>query len=104
MTGLKRKPKGGARAIGTYVAKALDPAARARGFATTALLSDWPSIAGQELARFTMPDRAADHLVHMRAVEREALRQARQRRGQQIEIREFGIGRVRPAERDSDPA
>ena len=57
MTGLKRKPKGGARAIGTYVAKALDPAARARGFATTALLSDWPSIAGQELVRFTMPDR-----------------------------------------------
>ncbi len=52
-----RRPKGGARAIGTYVAKALDPAARARGFATTALLSDWPAIAGRELARFTMPDR-----------------------------------------------
>jgi hypothetical protein len=57
MTGFKRKPKGGARAIGSYVAKALDPAARARGFATTALLSDWPAIAGRELARFTMPDR-----------------------------------------------
>jgi len=52
-----RRPKGGARAIGTYVAKALDPVARARGFATTALLSDWPAIAGHELARFTMPDR-----------------------------------------------
>ena len=31
--------------------------ARARGFATTALLSDWPSIVGAELARFTMPDK-----------------------------------------------
>jgi hypothetical protein len=54
-----RKPKGGARAIGTYVARALDPAARARGFATTALLSDWPAIVGRELAQFTMPDRVA---------------------------------------------
>jgi hypothetical protein len=39
------------------LSKALDPAARARGFATTALLSDWPAIAGRELAQFTMPDR-----------------------------------------------
>jgi len=52
-----RKPRYGARAIGSYVARALDPAARARGFATTALLSDWPAIVGRELARFTMPDR-----------------------------------------------
>ena len=57
MTDITRKPKPGARAIGTYVAKALDPAARARGFATTALLSDWPAIVGRELAQFTMPDR-----------------------------------------------
>ncbi|MEZ5827231.1 MAG: DciA family protein [Hyphomicrobiales bacterium] len=57
MTGITRKPKPGARAIGTYVARALDPAARARGFATTALLSDWPAIVGRELAKFTMPDR-----------------------------------------------
>jgi len=57
MTWIRRKPKGGARAIGSYVAKALDPAARARGFATTALLSDWPAIAGRDLAQFTMPDR-----------------------------------------------
>jgi hypothetical protein len=49
--------KSGARAIGSFVAKALDPAARARGFATTALLSDWPAIVGRELAQFTMPDR-----------------------------------------------
>jgi len=57
MAAAKRKPKYGARAIGSYVARALDPAARARGFATTALLSDWPAIVGRELARFTMPDR-----------------------------------------------
>lgn len=48
---------GGARPIGAYTAKALDPAARARGFATTALLSEWPAIVGAELAQFTMPDR-----------------------------------------------
>lgn len=52
-----RKPKGGPRAIGSFIAKALDPAARARGFATTALLSDWRAIAGADLARYTMPDR-----------------------------------------------
>ncbi|MBM3544010.1 MAG: DUF721 domain-containing protein [Alphaproteobacteria bacterium] len=47
----------GARPVGAYAAKALDPAARARGFATTALLSEWPAIVGVELAAFTMPDR-----------------------------------------------
>ncbi|BAQ16476.1 DUF721 domain-containing protein [Methyloceanibacter caenitepidi] len=57
-----RKPSGpvrktGARPIGSFVEKALDEAARARGFATTALLSDWRAIAGAELARYTMPDR-----------------------------------------------
>ncbi len=54
---MMRRPKGGARAIGAYVTKALDPAARARGFATTALLSDWPAIAGHDLAAYTIPDR-----------------------------------------------
>jgi hypothetical protein len=46
-----------ARPIGAYTARALDPAARARGFATAALLAEWPSIVGAELAQFTMPDR-----------------------------------------------
>jgi hypothetical protein len=46
-----------ARPIGAYAARALDPAARARGFATTALLSEWPALVGAELAEFTMPDR-----------------------------------------------
>ena len=48
---------GAARPIGAYAARALDPSARARGFATTALLSEWPAIVGTELAEFTMPDR-----------------------------------------------
>lgn len=51
------KPKGSPRAIGAFVDKALDRAARGRGFATTALLTDWRAIAGADLARYTMPDR-----------------------------------------------
>jgi hypothetical protein len=47
----------GPRPIGAYAVRALDPSARARGFATTALLSEWPAIVGAELAEFTMPDR-----------------------------------------------
>jgi hypothetical protein len=46
-----------ARPIGAFAARALDPAARARGFATAALLGEWPAIVGAELAQFTMPDR-----------------------------------------------
>lgn len=51
------KGPGGAKAIGAFVARMLDPAARARGFATTALLTEWPAIVGAELAGFTMPDK-----------------------------------------------
>src|SRR5262245_52275361 len=47
----------GARAIGCYVANMLDPIARARGFAVTSLLSEWPAVVGEELARFTAPDK-----------------------------------------------
>jgi hypothetical protein len=57
----ERKPwqrGGGApKAIGAYVARMLNPVARARGFATTALLTEWPAVVGDELARFTMPDK-----------------------------------------------
>ena len=51
--------KGGsaARAIGAYVARMLDPVARARGFAITSLLSEWPAVVGEELASFTAPDK-----------------------------------------------
>jgi hypothetical protein len=47
----------GPTAIGAFVARMLDPIARARGFATTALLTEWPSVVGAELASFTGPDK-----------------------------------------------
>src|SRR5215471_21699040 len=47
----------GARPIGAFIARLLDPVARARGFATTTLLSEWPAIVGADLAAFTAPDR-----------------------------------------------
>jgi hypothetical protein len=47
----------GARPVGVFLARALDSLARERGFATAALLSEWPAIVGAELAQFTMPDR-----------------------------------------------
>jgi len=54
----KSWPKGGsAKAIGAYVANMLDPIARARGFAITSLLSEWPAVVGEELARFTAPEK-----------------------------------------------
>jgi len=46
-----------ARPIGAFTAPALDRAARGRGFATSALLSQWQAIVGTDLAHFTMPDR-----------------------------------------------
>jgi hypothetical protein len=51
------KGAGGAKAIGAYVSRMLDPVARARGFATTAILSEWPAVVGEELAGFTAPDK-----------------------------------------------
>lgn len=53
------KGPGGARAIGAFITRLLDPAARARGFATTSLLTEWPAIVGADLAAFTMPDKVA---------------------------------------------
>ncbi len=47
----------GLRPVGAFAARLLDPVARARGFATMTLLSEWGAIAGAELAGFTMPDR-----------------------------------------------
>jgi hypothetical protein len=51
------KAASGARPVGAFIGRLLDPVARARGFATTTLLSEWPAIAGAELAQFTAPDR-----------------------------------------------
>ncbi len=47
----------GARPIGAFAARMLDPVARARGFATTALLSEWRNDRGADLASFTLPDK-----------------------------------------------
>ena len=52
-----QKGASAAKAIGDYVARMLDPVAKARGFAMTALLTEWPAVVGDELARFTMPDK-----------------------------------------------
>jgi hypothetical protein len=49
----------GARPIGAFAGRMLDPIARARGFATTALFSEWGTIVGEELASFTLPDKIA---------------------------------------------
>ncbi len=45
------------RPIGAFAGSLLDPIARARGFAATALLTEWPTIVGTELAVFTAPDK-----------------------------------------------
>ena len=52
-----QKGASAAKAIGDYVARMLDPVAKARGFAMMALLTEWPAVVGDELARFTMPDK-----------------------------------------------
>jgi hypothetical protein len=70
------KGASGAKAIGAFMARLLDPAARARGFATTALLSEWPAIVGADLAAFTAPDK----LVWPRRVEGEDAMAHRSRR------------------------
>jgi len=52
-----QKGDSAAKAVGAYVARLLDPIARARGFAITSLLSEWPTVVGEELASFTAPDK-----------------------------------------------
>ena len=47
---------------------------------------------------------AADHLIDMRAMQRIPVDQAGERRGQHVEIGQFGIGRMRAAKGDSHPA
>jgi hypothetical protein len=51
------KAASGARPVGAFIGRLLDAVARARGFATTTLLSEWPAIVGSELAEFTAPVR-----------------------------------------------
>lgn len=46
-----------ARAVGTYVPKLTHKAFEKYGFAAAALITDWVSIVGEEIARFTAPER-----------------------------------------------
>ncbi len=46
-----------ARAVGTYVPKLTHKAFEKYGFAAAALITDWVSIVGEEVARFTAPER-----------------------------------------------
>jgi len=52
----KRRAQG-LKSIGGFAATSLEPAARARGFTTMALLEQWDGIVGASAARYTKPDR-----------------------------------------------
>ncbi len=45
------------RALGSFVARLTQKSFEKYGFSTAALLTDWPAIAGRELASFTLPER-----------------------------------------------
>ena len=61
--GSKKRSPGGrafwapARPLGRIAADILSPAFRKRGFAQSALLDQWSQIAGEELARHTLPEK-----------------------------------------------
>lgn len=47
----------GAKAIGSFVPSVARAAFEANGFPSAAVLADWPTIVGRELAAFTAPER-----------------------------------------------
>ena len=49
----------GARPIGAFAGRMLDPIARARGFATTALFSEWRNNRRRGVGKFTLPHKIA---------------------------------------------
>ena len=53
----KRKRGGGPRALAASLASATSDIFRKRGFADGAILKDWPTIAGEHLARHTQPEK-----------------------------------------------
>lgn len=53
----KRKRGGGPRALGVSLAKITKALFGKRGFADGAILKDWPTIAGEHLARHSLPER-----------------------------------------------
>jgi hypothetical protein len=46
-----------ARAVGTYVPKLTHKAFEKYGFAAAALITDWPTIVGRDIAAYTAPER-----------------------------------------------
>jgi hypothetical protein len=47
----------GAKSLGALAPRVTKAAFKAHGFPVAALISDWPTIAGPDLARFTQPER-----------------------------------------------
>ena len=56
-TARKRKRGGGPRALGHSLAKITKAVFGKRGFADGAILKDWPTIAGEHLARHSLPEK-----------------------------------------------
>ena len=79
-TAAKRKPHDpsqrkarGLLTVGTSLPHLAAPALRKRGFAQAKLITDWPAIVGEELARETVPQKLAfprgsktDAVLHLR--------------------------------------
>ena len=57
MTQRKSKKWRGPKAVGAYVPNVAKAAFEAHGFPSSAVLSDWPLIAGDDMAAFTAPER-----------------------------------------------
>lgn len=49
--------RSGAKAIGSFVPAVARAAFEAKGFPSAAVIADWPTIVGRELAAFTAPER-----------------------------------------------
>jgi hypothetical protein len=52
-----QRAAGGAKAVGAYLPRIAKEVFAAHGFPGAALLSEWPVLAGEELAAFTAPER-----------------------------------------------
>jgi hypothetical protein len=54
---LAHRKFGGAKAVGSFLPRLATKAFRKFGFSAASLITDWPAIAGGDLARFTAPER-----------------------------------------------
>lgn len=66
--------------VGTSLPHLAAPALRKRGFAQAKLITDWPAIVGEEMARYTVPQKLAfprssktDAILHLRVASGYAL-------------------------------